>query len=98
MKISQAIVHTATHKTTHTVIHAAVLATVIASAFMSPVSQAQKITVEECQKLKDKIERYDNQRRAGGSGKQMDAWKRSRRESEQVYSKSDCWRYGRKLK
>jgi hypothetical protein len=98
MKISRVTVHTVIHKKNHTTIHAAVLAIVIASAFMSPVSHAQKITMEECQKLKDKIERYDNQRRAGGSGKQMDAWKRSRRESERVYSKSDCWRYGRKLK
>ena len=97
MKISQVTIHTTTHTTTHTVIHAAVLAAVITSAFMSPASQAQKITLEECQKLKDKIERYNNQRRTGGSGKQMDAWKRSRRESEQVYSKSYCWRYGRKL-
>jgi hypothetical protein len=87
-----------TMKTAYVTVHTAVLATVIAIAFVSPVSQAQKITVEECQRLKDKIERYDNQRRAGGSGKQMDAWKRSRRESERLYSKSDCWRYGRKLK
>ncbi len=78
-------------------LQAILLGLALVAAFM-PTTQAQKISLEDCQKLKNDIARYDSQRRAGGSGSQMDAWKRARRESERAYSKSACWRYGRKLK
>jgi hypothetical protein len=58
---------------------------------------AQSVSLQQCQQYKDQIARYTSLRRNGGSGKQMDAWKRSRRDSEKAYSNHYCWRYRRQL-
>ena len=58
---------------------------------------AQSASLQQCQQYKDQIARYTSLRRNGGSGKQMDAWKRSRRDSEKAYSGHYCWRYRRPL-
>jgi len=63
----------------------------------SAPSSAQSISLQQCQQYKDQVARYTSLRRNGGSGKQMDAWKRSRRESEKAYSDNYCWRYRRQL-
>ncbi|MEP1469726.1 MAG: hypothetical protein ABJK25_02020 [Halieaceae bacterium] len=60
-------------------------------------ASAQSASLQQCQQYKDQIERYTSLRRNGGSGKQMDAWKRSRRDSEKAYSNHYCWRYRRQL-
>lgn len=58
---------------------------------------AQSVSLKQCQQYKDQIDRYTGLRRNGGSGKQMDAWKRARRDSEKAYSGHYCWRYRRQL-
>ena len=58
---------------------------------------AQSISLKQCQQYKDQIARYTSLRRNGGSGKQMDAWHRSRRDNEQAYRNHYCWRYRRQL-
>ena len=64
----------------------------------SATASAQRISLEKCQHYKDQVARYTSLRRNGGSGKQMDAWKRSRRENEKAFSGNDCWRYRRQLR
>ena len=54
----------------------------------------QSTIVAQCQKLKSGIGRYDQLRRDGGSGSQMDAWKRERWALEKQYRKLGC-RYHR---
>ena len=58
---------------------------------------AQSVSLQQCQQYKNQIDRYTGLRRNGGSGKQMDAWKRARRDSEKAYSNHYCWRYRRQL-
>ena len=55
-------------------------------------------TVKECQALKDKIEHYTQLRRQGGSGAQMDSWKRARRASEKKFRSLGCSSYRWQLK
>lgn len=76
------------------------LATLCLFALLPPWSaslSAQSISLEQCQQYKDQVTRYTSLRRNGGSGKQMDAWKRSRREAEKAFSDNYCWRYRRQL-
>jgi len=61
-------------------------------------SSAPEPALQQCQKLKDKIENYDQLRRKGGKGAQMDSWKRSRRELEKAFRAQGCHYYRRELK
>ncbi len=55
-------------------------------------------TLKECQKIKDRIERYTNLRRAGGSGRQMSGWQKKRNYYKEQYSEKDCMRHRNHLK
>ncbi len=59
---------------------------------------AQQASLDYCQKLKDGIVRYDELRRGGGRGSQMDAWKRSRRKLDKQFRESGCRYYRGRLK
>ncbi|PLW67072.1 hypothetical protein [Pseudohalioglobus lutimaris] len=59
---------------------------------------AAEPALQQCQKLKDKIEHYDQLRRKGGKGSEMDSWKRSRRELEKAFRAQGCHYYRRELK
>lgn len=59
---------------------------------------AQQASLEQCQKLKDGMARYDELRRNGGGGNQMDAWKRSRRKLDKQFRDSGCKYYRGRLK
>ncbi|MEH6587486.1 MAG: hypothetical protein V7720_13060 [Halioglobus sp.] len=61
--------------------------------FSGPTVSAQDATLKECRQLKDKIENYDRLRGEGGSGAQMDAWKRTRRELEKRFRNGGCRYY-----
>ncbi|TDG12587.1 hypothetical protein E2F43_13425 [Seongchinamella unica] len=58
---------------------------------------AQQASLEHCQKLKDGIARYDELRRNGGGGSQMDGWKRSRRKLDTEFRKLGCKYYRGRL-
>jgi len=62
------------------------------------VVSAQQASLEQCQKLKDGIARYDELRRNGGSGSQMDGWKRSRRKLDKEFRKLGCKYYRGRLR
>ena len=64
----------------------------------SSAGSAPEPALQQCQKLKDKIEEYDQLRRKGGKGAQMDSWKRSRRELEKAFRAQGCHYYRRELK
>ena len=59
----------------------------------SAATAAPDDVVVECQALKDKIEHYNQLRRQGGSGAQMDSWKRARRASEKKFRALGCSSY-----
>lgn len=54
--------------------------------------------IKHCQKLKDQIERYEQLRRKGGSGTDMDDWKRARRQLEKQFRDDRCRYYRYRLK
>lgn len=60
-------------------------------------AEAQQASLEQCQKLKDGIARYDALRRKGGSGSQMDSWKRERRKLDKQFRKLGCRYYRGRL-
>ncbi len=60
-------------------------------------SLAKDPEVARCKKLQKEIQKYTELRRSGGSGSQMDAWKRARREKEQAFRDADCDAYSWEL-
>lgn len=64
----------------------------------SPLMLAQSASLDDCQKLKERIEKYTELRRGGGSAERMDAWKRSRTRAEEMFRENDCHWYGNELK
>jgi len=63
-----------------------------------PPAISQTAALEKCQALKDRIEQYTGLRRAGGSARQMETWKKPLRRSEEQFHEHKCRKYGRKLK
>jgi hypothetical protein len=56
------------------------------------------LSLEACQRLQAKIERYESLRRAGGSHEQMQAWKRSRNAARQAFIDGGCRRFRYELR
>ena len=52
---------------------------------------------EQCRRLEERIERYTELRRSGGTAAQMTSWRRSRSEAEAAYRNYNCHRQGRKM-
>lgn len=59
----------------------------------SPMAVDAKSNLDQCRKLYAKIQHYDELRRVGGGGAQMDAWKRSRRSLEKQFRSLGCRYY-----
>lgn len=75
------------------------LSFVFTSVLVFPsVAFSQNVSLEECRKLKIKIDHYNELRRDGGSGAQMDAWRRARRELEKSFNNMGCRQYWWELK
>lgn len=65
----------------------------------TPLTQAgDDKRLQQCQRLKDAIERYSDKRRAGGSPAQMERWRQARREKKNRWDELRCRDLGRKLK
>ena len=74
-----------------------IVALLLASCFFSSSSvlaQTPDISLKSCQYWKDKSEYYLDLRRSGGSAKQMEGWKKSRRKYNQAFRDNRCsdWR------
>ena len=70
------------------------LAIILPLLFTSAGYAAQERgTLKECQRIKDRIERYTDLRRAGGSSRQMNSWQRKRNQYREEYSDKDCMRH-----
>ncbi|MFT4612899.1 MAG: hypothetical protein ACI9NT_000032 [Bacteroidia bacterium] len=74
-----------------------VLLLVVFALPLSRVSVAQELSQSDCQQLRDTIERYTKLRRGGGSARQMESWKKSRKRYEDRFSKGNCYKYGAQL-
>jgi hypothetical protein len=72
---------------------APVLAAVLL-ALSIPLSAGQA-TLRDCQRWKDRIDHLTDQRRAGGSARQMERWKRRRQVYRERFIEGACRRYGR---
>ena len=55
-------------------------------------------TLKECQKIKDRIDRYTNLRRYGGTSRQMDQWQKKRNYYKDKYTEKDCTQHRNHLK
>ncbi len=63
----------------------------------APVA-AQEVSLAQCQQWQDKIDKYTELRREGGSSSQMDSWRKKRREYNDKFYKADCRKYGGKIR
>ena len=59
---------------------------------------AQEATLSECRQWQEKINYYTKLRKAGGSVRQMESWKRQRGEYEEKFRRSRCQKYGKQVK
>ena len=60
--------------------------------------ESREVRIERCRDYQQKIELLTELRRRGGSGPQMDAWKRERTAHEDRFRKERCTRYRRYLR
>ena len=74
------------------------LAVCVLLLWLAPPAHAQVLSQPECQQLQDRIEKYTSLRRSGGSARQMESWKRSRKYYEDRFRKGDCYKFGVRLK
>ena len=61
-------------------------------------ADAESGSLEQCQRVKDRIAHYTDKRRAGGSSRQMQAWKAARQESQRAFKRYRCQRHGARLR
>jgi outer membrane lipoprotein-sorting protein len=74
-----------------------VVAIVLLALFLTAPVAAKPATLEQCQGIKDRIERYTGLRRKGGSAGQMQQWKEQLRANEDQFRRMDCKDHRRKL-
>ncbi len=61
-------------------------------------TSAESGSLEQCQRLKDRVAHYTDKRRAGGSSRQMQAWKEARQASQREFKRYRCHRHGARLR
>lgn len=70
----------------------------ITLVILSTDAVAQDVSLQQCKSWYNKIEHITDLRRAGGSAKRMDSWKRQRRAYEDKFKEANCRRYGKKVR
>ncbi|QKQ27810.1 hypothetical protein [Candidatus Reidiella endopervernicosa] len=72
----------------------------LATILINPhnVVAASKGSLAQCQSVQDQINYYTNLRRAGGSARTMESWKRSRQKQKDRFTKHNCKQWRNKLK
>ena len=73
------------------------LLVLVTALFCSRASCAGEASPEQCERLRERIEKYDSLRRGGGSGSQMAAWKRAREAAKKAYRKHRCHMLKRRM-
>lgn len=61
-------------------------------------ASSKTLGLEECQRLKERIDYYTELRRAGGGASQMEVWEQGRETAENTFRTYRCSKYGRKLR
>lgn len=77
---------------------AGTLFTLLLAPAAVPPTAAQDASLEQCQSLNDRIERYTALRRKGGSASKMEGWKKQLRRAEEKFREKGCRAYRRELK
>ena len=73
-------------------------AALLAAVLLLVAAQSQADgSLDQCQRLKGKITYYTDKRRAGGSSRQMQAWKEQRKAMQRAFKQYRCARYGSRL-
>jgi hypothetical protein len=72
-----------------------VLSALLAS---TAASSDEQDTIEQCKRIKQKINHYTELRRSGGSSSIMEEWKRERDRYKDQYSDLNCTRWRNKLR
>jgi hypothetical protein len=67
----------------------------ILSLIFSAATIADPMPLDACKRLQSQIESYNDLRRKGGSGSQMESWKKSRKRLEEKFRAGECKRHGR---
>ena len=67
-------------------------------SLFSNIASAKQGTLEQCQYFKDKITNYEKLRRKGGSGNQMDSWRKKIHDYQDMMRDYNCNKYRNKLK
>ena len=78
------------------IIAGTVCALLLAAA--TPPAGARDASLEQCQALKDRIERYTALRRKGGSTSKMEGWRKQLRSAEEKFREKGCHAYRRELR
>jgi hypothetical protein len=73
-------------------------AVMLLALFLTAPVAAKPASLEKCQAINDRIERYTVLRRKGGSAGQMQQWKEQLRASEDQFRRMDCTGHRRKLR
>ena len=60
----------------------------------SGIAFAQTMPIEECKRIQERIEHYNDLRRKGGSSSQMDSWRASRKKWEDKFREGECKKHG----
>lgn len=74
-----------------------IIALCCALPLLAPDIPAQSLPLDECQRLKSRIDRLTARRRGGGSAVQMERWKQQRETLSDRYRAHFCHKYGRRL-
>ncbi len=72
--------------------------TLLLAPVMAPPAVAQDASLEQCQALKDRIERYTALRRKGGSTSKMESWRKQLRRAEEKFREQRCRAHRRELR
>ncbi len=77
-----------------------ILISILVLLFNPTFSYAKKpsLPLSSCQQLKDQITYYDDLRRRGGSGYEMEYWKKQRRKAKDKFQDNNCNKWKKKIK
>ncbi len=62
----------------------------VALCLLCQPANAKSLSVKQCQSLSKKIESYTKLRKRGGSAKQMESWRKSRKKYKNRFREGQC--------
>jgi len=72
----------------------AIYAIALSVASFTPTSYAEQGSLKQCQRIDKRIDKLDTLRRKGGSGKQMEKWRKQRHKLSDKAYHLNCRKFG----